>query len=193
MAKKDERCRNWTAIGYPESLPENYREILADELNLQWMESPLHDKDTNPDCTPKKPHIHFLFSFEGNKSYDQVKEICEQIHLTIPQKVGSAQGLVRYFIHKDNPEKWQYKVKDIYIHGNFDISDYFKPSQSQIIDELRDIQQFIRDNFITEYAELCDLIEKIDNDWFYIVTSCRTQHIKEYLRSKRYGGKKDEK
>lgn len=192
MAKKDERCRNWTAVGYPESLPQNYREILAEELNLQWMESPVHDKDTNPDGSIKKSHIHFAFPFEGNKSYEQVKEICDRLNLTIPQKVNSMQGLIRYFIHKDNPEKWQYKRSDIFIYGNFDINDYFRPTNTETIIETKEIQAFIRDNGITEYATLCDYIEQMDNDWFYIVTTIKTQHFKEYIRSKRYGGKKNE-
>ena len=38
---------------YPESAPENWREIL-DETRMRWIESPLHDRDINPDGTPKK-------------------------------------------------------------------------------------------------------------------------------------------
>ncbi|HDT7711324.1 TPA: replication protein, partial [Enterococcus faecium] len=45
---KDERTRNWTFVVYPESAPENWREFL-DELHVPWVESPLHDKDVNPD------------------------------------------------------------------------------------------------------------------------------------------------
>ncbi|MDF9661329.1 Rep family protein, partial [Bacillus cereus] len=44
---KDERTRNWTFIVYPESTPENWREIIND-LHTPWIESPLHDKDVNP-------------------------------------------------------------------------------------------------------------------------------------------------
>lgn len=44
----DSRTRNWTMIGYPgDSLPENYREILNDQLHLSWCESPVHDADVN--------------------------------------------------------------------------------------------------------------------------------------------------
>lgn len=72
MKVKDDRSRNWTFIGYPnESLPENYAEIL-DELHIAWVESPVHDKDTNPDGEIKKTHIHFVVSFEGNKSFSQI-------------------------------------------------------------------------------------------------------------------------
>ena len=41
------RTRNWTFVIYPESVSEGWRDILDDE-HIQWVESPLHDKDTNP-------------------------------------------------------------------------------------------------------------------------------------------------
>src|SRR5699024_11179639 len=54
---KDERTRNWTFVVYPESAPEDWREII-DDLHVPWIESPLHDKDVNPDGEIKKPHWH---------------------------------------------------------------------------------------------------------------------------------------
>ena len=42
------RTRSWTFIVYPDSAPENWRSIL-DEDHIQWIESPLHDKDLNAD------------------------------------------------------------------------------------------------------------------------------------------------
>ena len=51
--KKDVRARTWTFILYPESAPENWRYIL-DGYHIPWVESPLHDKDVNPDGTVKK-------------------------------------------------------------------------------------------------------------------------------------------
>ena len=89
----DERTRNWTFLVYPESAPENWRDIL-DEEHIQWVESPLHDKDDNANGEQKKPHWHILLLFEGNKSYEQVKELTDKLHATIPQKCASAQALL---------------------------------------------------------------------------------------------------
>lgn len=53
MAKKksslpaDGRTRNWCAVVYPDSAPENWRDIL-DGQHICWVESPLHDQDVNP-------------------------------------------------------------------------------------------------------------------------------------------------
>ena len=37
---KDGRTRNWNVIVYPESAPENWRQII-DDLHIEWAESPL--------------------------------------------------------------------------------------------------------------------------------------------------------
>ena len=59
--KVDSRARNWSLVVYPESAPENWRDIL-DDYHIPWVESPLHDKDINPDGEIKK-HIGILVYF----------------------------------------------------------------------------------------------------------------------------------
>ena len=141
MKAKDERSRNWTFIGYPgDSLPDKYFDIL-DEMHIQWCESPVHDKDTNLDGELKKAHIHFLVCFEGNKSYSQIEEICNAINATCPKKVSSVRGMVRYFVHADNPEKYQYEKAAIKPHGGIEIESYFAPSaeaKKRFLEEMTD-------------------------------------------------------
>ena len=107
------RTRIWTFVCYPDSVPADWEQILTERFNLQWARSPLHDSDFNADETQKKPHWHIVLVFDGVKRYEQVKEISDTINATIPQKVHNLQGLMRYFIHLDNPEKAQYDIKDI--------------------------------------------------------------------------------
>ena len=49
---------------YPESAPENWREILAD-LHIPVLISPLHDKDVTPDGEIKKAHYHVIIMYGG--------------------------------------------------------------------------------------------------------------------------------
>ena len=51
--KPDVRARAWTFIVYPESAPENWRDVL-DRFHLQWACSPLHDRDVNATGEPKR-------------------------------------------------------------------------------------------------------------------------------------------
>ena len=61
---RDTRGRNFATMVYPESAPENWREILAGYFIPAFI-SPLHDKDLNPTGEPKKPHHHVMLMFEG--------------------------------------------------------------------------------------------------------------------------------
>lgn len=67
------RTRNYATMVYPESAPENWQTVIA-ESKIPVFISPLHDKDINPDGTPKKPHYHVLTSFDSVKTVDQAKE-----------------------------------------------------------------------------------------------------------------------
>ena len=64
--KVDNRARNWSLVVYPESAPENWRDIL-DDYHIPWVESPLHDKDVNPDGEIKKSALAYWFVFFWKK------------------------------------------------------------------------------------------------------------------------------
>lgn len=54
MAKrKDDRGRVWAFELYPDSAPENWREIISG-WHVPVVVSPLHEFDLNPDGTTKK-------------------------------------------------------------------------------------------------------------------------------------------
>ena len=41
------RSKNWATVVYPESAPEQWKEILGD-MKVEVLISPLHNKDVNP-------------------------------------------------------------------------------------------------------------------------------------------------
>lgn len=183
----DSRCRNWSFIGYPEdSLPDNYRDIL-DEEHVQWIESPVHDKDINPDESIKKTHIHFLLMFEGNKSYDQICEICDKVNGSRPVKVGSVRGMVRYFIHIDNPEKYQYERSGIIPHGGAEIEQYFEYSQAMKRQFISLMEEWCEDNDCYEIADLRRYARQFHyQDWYdVLINSGGTFLMNAYLTSRR--------
>lgn len=179
----DSRARSWTFVLYPESAPNDWRGVLDDE-HIQWVESPLHDKDTNPDGTPKKPHWHILLMFEGKKSYEQIKEITDKLNAPIPQKTASARGLVRYMVHMDNPEKFQYNVSDIIGHGGADVSELLKPSSSERYSMIREMIAFVREHGIVEFQDLMDYAatNRFD-DWFPMLCDSSSYVMSCYIKS----------
>ena len=91
-----EKGRDWTFLIYPESAPKNWREIL-DETHMRWVESPLHDKDTNADGEIKKAHWHILLSSDGPVTLQAVEKIIKPLNSPTPKKVGSSKGLYGSF------------------------------------------------------------------------------------------------
>lgn len=191
----NKRARHWTFISYPDSAPENWKEIIK-ATHIKTAISPLHDKDLNPTGDEKKAHWHIMLEYESLKSYDQVRELSDLINATIPQIVQSPVGMIRYFIHKDNPEKYQYNWEDIIIYNGFDLDKYDSYTEQEIDYIIADITQFIDDNQILEYADLIALVrdKKLGHfdDWYRIVrkntiffnsyvTSRRNQH-KEWMK-----------
>lgn len=182
---KDGRYRNWTIIAYPESAPADWREKLN---GLQWVESPLHDHDINPDGTPKKPHWHIMIQNQGKISYQQAKVIADLIFGASPEYVKNVVGMVRYFAHLDNPEKYQYDPSGIIGHG-IDVSQYLQ-TEADIERMVCDIEDYIDDNRITEYAELCRACRRMEEhpDWHKCVDT-HTVHFKAYINSCRHAPK----
>jgi len=146
--KKDSRGKNWVAVMYPESLPSDWKSLLRDMMT-DIIISPLHDRDIQADGTKKKPHYHVVFKFSSNKSFEQVKTLLEPFNCPIPQKVNSIKGQIRYLIHIDDPDKFQYELSDIEIIGNVDISPYFQISQMDKYEMIGDSSTYVIDKYIS--------------------------------------------
>lgn len=180
MSGKIVKGRDWSFIVYPESAPNNWREIL-NETHMRWVESPLHDKDVNPDGSLKKPHWHVMLSSDGPITLKAVEKIIEPLNVPKPQKVGSAKGLVRYMIHMDNPEKYQYSIDDIVAHNGADIESYFELTISNKLNLMKDIVAFIYDNEIDNYADFLMFCINHSDDWFNIAINYNTLAINKMI------------
>ena len=183
---KDTRCRNWSFIVYPDSAPENWRDLLDDQ-HIEWVESPLHDRDLNATGELKKAHWHVLVMFDGNKSYEQILSLSALTCGTVPQKVQSAKGLVRYMAHLDNPEKVQYDRSLIVGHGGVDVAELLKPTASARYVLLREISEFILDHDVYEFEDLWFFaMNNRFDDWFPLLCDSSTIALSALLKSRRY-------
>ncbi len=103
--KKDAKSREWWCVVYPDSAPSNWRELVQ-ETFLEAYISPLHDKDKNPDGTPKKPHYHVVLAWSGPTTFSNAKNIMGEFKGVIqPKVIGSLRGVCR-----GTPKKPHYHV-----------------------------------------------------------------------------------
>lgn len=184
---KSSRTRNWDIIVYPASAPENWRDLI-DENHIEWIESPLHDRDVNPSTGElKKAHYHVALLFPGMKTYEQVVEMIKPLNCPIPQRTLSVKGTVRYMAHLDNPEKFQYDPAAIVPHGGVDLAELLRPTASERYGMIREMCEYVRDNQITEFQDLMDyaMFEKFDT-WFPALCDNCAYIVGQYIKSQRH-------
>ena len=179
--KKDNRTRNFATVVYPESAPENWKDILSEHLVPAFI-SPLHNLDVNPTGEVKKEHYHVIIMFSGNKSVEQVCEIFNTIGGVGCEKVKSLRGYARYLCHLDNPEKYQYDTSDVKALCG---ADYFG-TISLVVDKyiaIGEIIDYCAENHIYSFAELLLYARSNRMDWFRVLCDNGTVVVKEFLKS----------
>lgn len=177
--------RYWAFVLYPESAPENWKELLQ-QTGLSIAISPLHDKDLDPTGLPKKPHYHIILCYDGPTTFNNVKaNITEPLGQPIPIGLEQVRGYFRYLTHKDNPEKYQYNEKDIETINDFDIDNYNDLSKSQINVILIETQKLINCYNITEYCDLLDLLLSLEKYSYLDVAMNHTILFNTYITSRR--------
>lgn len=180
--EKKEKTRNWATVVYPESAPENWREILA-ETHIPAFISPLHDKDTNPTGEPKKAHYHVMLMYEGPRERSLVEPVFANIGGVGCEYVKAIRGYARYLCHLDNPEKAQYSVDDVQAFGGALYTSVIGlPTDKYKM--IREMIAYCEEKQICAYSDL--LIWSMENreDWFQILCDSGTYVMKEYLKSK---------
>lgn len=117
------RSRNYTIVLYPEDETHvQALKIIKNQFSYAYI---LHnmdkwEKDKINENTgeieykkgdKKKEHWHVLITFPNARSDETIKEILgnEKIHI----EKSSFYQMARYLVHKDNPNKWQYKNEEI--------------------------------------------------------------------------------
>lgn len=134
----------------------------------------------------KKPHIHIALHFEGKKSNAQIKSMIEPLNGTIPITLNSLRGMIRYFAHLDNPEKYQYPVDQIIGHGGLDVQDLLRLSSSARYAIIKKICEYVFTADITEFYQLMDYAaEYHSEDWYPVLCDSCAYIVNMYIKSNR--------
>lgn len=183
------KSRYWAIVVYPESAPENWKEIIGD-THLPFAVSPLHDKDINPDGEIKKAHWHVILSWDGPQRLTAAKRIADLVNSPQPVKLESVRGAYRYFTHMDNPDKFQYNESDIEVFNGFDISNHIALTKEEKYEAISKIIDVIEEEKLVEYYDLILHLRTIDYT-LYKVACDNTIMITAMLRSVRHKVKRD--
>lgn len=173
--------RNWAFILYPDSAPSDWRDKIK-LYGVPCAVSPLHDSDLTDDGTStKKPHYHIILAYKHPTTFNNVCNFVSD-GLNQNKKVIPIQDLLayyRYLAHLDNPEKSQYSVDDIVTYCGFKT-----PREKMDTDEcVVGLFDFIRDNQITDYAYLIDVLSQGGEIDLLQYAVCHAYAVISYLRS----------
>ena len=176
------RTRNYAFIVYPDSAPADWRERLSDE-HVECLISPLHDKDVNPDGTPKKPHYHVLVLYSSVKTEEQANELRDKVGGVGRENVASARGYARYLCHLDNPEKAQYNPEDVIELGGADYQEITRRSADgvKLVGEMIDC---IEENDFIWYDEFMRYCRHEKPEWFDALVTRNTYAVYTYMKSR---------
>jgi hypothetical protein len=181
------RTRNWSFLVYPESMPDNWIEIIKEE-RVPFVVSPLHDSDISNANTGelKKAHYHVVITYNSIKTYEQVKQLTDSLNAPIPQQCKSIVGSVRYFIHLDDADKYQYNKEDIQAFNGFDLEKCFPVSATDRYQAIGDMMVYIVKEDIREFSKL-SLYAKFNNqEWFKLLCDNSTLFIGQFIKSRRH-------
>lgn len=185
--RKGQRARAWTCIVYPDSAPENWQDVLRDQL-VECLISPLHDKDVEPTGEIKKPHYHVVLSFKSPTSYEKAKEVFSEINGVVPPvrdcKVKDFKQMARYLCHLDQPNKHRYNVDDVVSIGAIDYPALVMSGADE--DEMLDcIFDFINAYSITRFCDFIDLVRAEKPEWRRVVYHQYNGLIARYIKDRR--------
>lgn len=152
------KSRWWWFIAYPESLPDNWKDVLL-LTGIPFIVSPLHDKDINMDGEYKKPHYHIIVIFDNPTTYNHVlTHCCKPINATIPQVILNISGCIAYLTHKGIENKAQYNENDVCCYNG---SQAYLKDYDYISDVYSAIEEVIREKHPCNMLSLIDACKDI--------------------------------
>lgn len=159
---KELRSNLWTFCIYPESMPKNYLDVINGFM-IPTLLSPLHDADLNGNGMEKKAHMHVMMHFgsRANKSYNQVMKFVEKLNGCPCEVVHNSVGMIRYFIHRDNPEKHQYNLEDIKSFFGFQYLEAFENNYTDESRLFQFLEDLCEDNKVYNYYQLTLILKKM--------------------------------
>lgn len=182
---KEKRSRNWATIIYPDSAPENFRDIIS-ELMIEALLSPLHTDQDEEKQLEKKPHYHLEIKFSTMKSKDQTLEIVSKFGGVGAEAVNDFRAYARYLCHLDQPNKKQYDPKEVRSFGSLDYLEIIEASADKykIVGEIMDYIDQHPQEIKNSFSRLLRVARIENESWFRHLCDDCAYIIKEYLTSK---------
>lgn len=178
----EKKSRTFLGVLYPDSETYDCAEVLArfPEVFEEWAYV-THDMDVDENGELKKAHIHWVGKL---KTPSLISVVAGGHKLGVPANsvefCKSWKHAVRYLIHKDTPEKYQYAPDSV--ESNFDLGPILAGKQSEVV-QVKLIRNYIYDTRCTCASQLLDWC--LENDCWseyrrsFAIWVCIMREVKE--------------
>ena len=174
MARKfNGRTRNYHGVVYPDSAPENWLEILRDDVIVGSVVSPLHhgfkDGVLNHDL---KDHYHVILIFSTVKTYEQACVEFDKIGGVMVEPTTCLRSYARYLCHLDSPEKEQFEnyMQLVQCFHGTDYAVLIELPEDRL-DCIGQMLDFVAQNDVTCFFDLLQYARLNNQEWFRSLTS----------------------
>lgn len=183
------RVRNFQCIIYPDSLDGTFQEC-ADRMSIPFVVG-YHDKDIKDIKTGeiKKPHYHLCAEVTGKTTlWNFYNIICSSFGEKAGygfEITGDKNKSVRYLMHLDDPDKYQYDVNCISAFGGYNYLDSIKKGSGDFVEDKKRIKAIIKEKNIIFFSELDDYLDDFEPALSLSLSTNRDlfKWCHEYIRS----------
>ena len=174
---------NFTFLHATAAIYFTFSGVPAQCTGVEVLISPLHDKDVNPDGSPKKAHWHVMVMFSSVKTKKQAAVIRDAVGGVGWENVASARGYARYLCHLDNPEKHRYDENDVVEMGGADYQETIR-RVADGVRLLREMMDYIRENNVYFYSDFVDYCNAEKPEWFEAIVTRYTYTVYTYIKAR---------
>ena len=111
-----DRFRLFSIILYEESESYDIKQVLFNIKSNKYYAFILHNKDEDNKGQIKKPHYHIIIRLDNASTIEALSN-----KLGVPsnyiQNIKNERAYIRYLIHFDDVDKYQYQLEDMHAHS----------------------------------------------------------------------------
>lgn len=160
----NERSLHWALVLYPSEDPTHKLALDYILENYSKYAYICHDKDILDDGSTKKVHYHIVVSFSN---YRWRNAIAEELKITpnYLEKIRNLENALKYLIHYNNSNKYQYAIDDV--HGTLKqkLEAYINTQDKTESEKVLELLCYIEET--STFLKLSDFIRFVCNNNMY--------------------------
>lgn len=175
------KAKYWTAVMYPESMIDNWQEVISDKLQYPGAYC-IHDKDVINDTGEiRKTHVHIILAFNNTTTYKHALSIFKELgKCNMCERVINIRRTYEYLIHNTESciksNKHLYDNNERILFNNFDIGAFEQLSTNDKVAIKKELSNIIRQQHIFNFDDF-DL---------YVIENLSLEHYQVMLENQNY-------